>query len=115
MINKINSQFYNQVEGKTMNGYFKDGVIDYIRAKGSPAESIYFVQDKDSAFTGMNRADGSVIDMYFIKQDLNKVKFVNDVHGKLYPIRQIPKDQKFLKKFAWLEKRRPKNKLELFE
>lgn len=115
MINKINSQFYNQVEGKTINGYFKDGVIDYIRAKGSPAESIYFVQDKDSAFTGMNRADGSVIDMYFIKQDLNKVKFVNDVHGKLYPIRQITKDQKFLKKFAWLEKRRPKNKLELFE
>ena len=115
MINKINAQFYNQVAGKTINGYFKDGVIDYLNVKGSPAESIYFLQDKDSAFTGMNRADGSVIDMYFIKQQLDQVKFLNDVHGKLYPIRQIPKDQRYLKKFAWLDKRRPKNKLELFE
>ncbi|HEV8079704.1 MAG TPA: OstA-like protein [Chitinophagaceae bacterium] len=115
MANKINSEFYNQVAGKTINGYFKNGIADYMRVKGSPAESIYYVQDKDSAFTGMNRADGSVIDMYFIKQQLNTVKFLNDVHGKLYPIRQIPQDQKFLKKFTWQEKRRPKNKLELFE
>ena len=115
MINKINAEFYNQVKGKTINGYFKDGVIDYMRVKGSPAESIYFVQDKDSAFTGMNNADGSVIDMFFIKQQLDKVKFVNDVHGKLYPMRQIPQDKKYLKKFVWLDKRRPKNKLELFE
>ncbi|MDB5198671.1 MAG: hypothetical protein JWO92_634 [Chitinophagaceae bacterium] len=115
MINKINSEFYNQVAGKTINGYFKKGVIDYVRVKGSPAESIYFVQDQDSAFSGMNHADGSVIDMYFIKQQLDKVKFLNDVHGKLYPMRRIPQDQKYLKKFIWLDKRRPKNKLELFE
>jgi lipopolysaccharide export system protein LptA len=115
MINKINSEFYNQVEGKTINGYFKEGAIDYLRIKGSPAESIYFLQDKDSAFSGMNHADGSVIEMYFIKQQLDEVKFLNDVHGKLYPIRQIPKDQKYLKRFVWLDKRRPKNKLELFE
>ena len=115
MINRINPEFYNQVAGKTINGYFKNGAIDYLRVKGSPAESIYYVQDKDSAFTGMNHADGSVIDMFFIKQKLDKVKFVNDVHGKLYPISQIPAGQKYLKKFNWLDKRRPKNRLELFE
>ncbi|MDQ6756097.1 MAG: hypothetical protein M3004_04095 [Bacteroidota bacterium] len=113
--NKINESFYNQISGRTINGYFTNGVIDYIRAKGSPAESIYYLQDKDSAFTGMNRADGSVIEMYFVKQELNKGKLENDVHGKLYPMRQIPKDQKYLKNFIWLDKRRPKNKLELFE
>jgi hypothetical protein len=63
----------------------------------------------------MNNADGSVIDMFFKNQQLDKVKFINDVHGKLYPIRQIPNDKKFLKKFVWLDKRRPKSKLELFE
>jgi len=26
---------YNQVKGKTLNGIFKDGVIDYMRAKGN--------------------------------------------------------------------------------
>lgn len=115
VVNKSNNQFYNQVAGKTINGYFNDGVIDYVRVKGQKAESIYYVQDKDSAYVGMNRATGDVIDMYFLKNELNKVKFVNDVHGIMHPIRQIPEDQRFLKDFIWEDKRRPKNKLELFE
>jgi hypothetical protein len=53
--------------------------------------------------------------MYFINNELNKVKFVNDVHGMMYPMKQIPPDEKFLKNFRWEDKRRPKNKLELFE
>jgi hypothetical protein len=33
----------------------------------------------------------------------------------MYPIKKTPEDQKKLKGFEWLDKRRPKNKLELFE
>lgn len=115
VVNKSNKQFYNQISGKTINGYFINGAIDYVRVKGQKAESIYYVQDKDSAYVGMNRASGDVIDMYFLKSELNKVKFVNDVHGVMHPIRQIPEDQKFLNGFIWEDKKRPKNKLELFE
>lgn len=115
VVNKSNKQFYNQISGKTINGYFINGAIDYVRVKGQKAESIYYVQDKDSAYVGMNRASGDVIDMYFLKSELNKVKFVNDVHGVMHPIRQIPDDQKFLNGFIWEDKKRPKNKLELFE
>ena len=115
IINEVNNQFYNQISGRTLNGYFKDGGLDYMRVKGSPAESIFYPQDNDSAFTGMNRCKGDVIDVYFIDKAINKVKFINDVDGTMYPIKQIPADQKFLKGFAWQDKRRPKNKLELFE
>ena len=115
IINEVNHQLYNQISGRTLNGYFKDGGLDYLKVKGSPAESIFYPQDDDSAFTGMNRCKGDVIDVYFIDKAINKVKFVNDVDGTMYPIKQIPADQKFLKGFAWQDKRRPKNKLELFE
>ena len=115
IINRTKANKFNQMAGKTINGYLKDGSINYVRVKGTPAESIYYVQDKDSAFVGLNRASGDVIDLYFLKEELNKVKFVNDVKGKLIPMRLIPDDQKYLKNFQWLEKRRPKNKLELFE
>ncbi|MEP6615719.1 MAG: OstA-like protein [Ginsengibacter sp.] len=115
IINKSSNNFYNQIAGRTINGYFKEGVINYVRVRGQKAESIYYAQDKDSAYIGMNRATGDVIDMYFIKNQLNKVKFVNDVHGIMHPMNQIPEDQRFLKNFKWLDKRRPKNKLELFE
>ena len=115
IINKTRGNRFNQMAGKTINGYLKDGSINYVRVKGVPAESIYYVQDQDSSFVGMNRATGDVIDLYFIKEELNKVKFVNDVKGKLLPMKQIPEDQKYLKTFNWQEKRRPKNRLELFE
>ena len=63
----------------------------------------------------MNRCKGDVIDVYFVDKNVNKVKFINEVDGILYPMRQIPDDQKNLKGFKWWESRRPKNKLELFE
>ncbi len=115
IVNKANDAMYNQIAGRTLNGYFTNGVIDYVRIKGSPAESIYYPQDDDSAYVGMNRSSGDVIDIYFVKKELNKVKFINNVDGVLYPLKQIPADKKELKGFKWLNSRRPKNKLELFE
>ena len=115
IINQTADQLFNQIGGRTVHGYFKDGAIDYVQVKGSPAESIFYPQDDDSAYTGMNRSSGDVIDIYFVKKELNKVKFVNNVDGVMYPIRQIPADKKQLRNFKWLDSRRPKNKLELFE
>ncbi|MEO8766171.1 MAG: OstA-like protein [Ginsengibacter sp.] len=115
IINKTTQGFYNQIAGKTINGYFVNGSIDYMRVRGSQSESIYYAQDDDSAYVGMNRATGDVIDLYFKNDDLKKVLFVNDVKGKMYPMKQIPEDQKYLKNFMWLNDRRPKTKLELFE
>ncbi|MBC7887421.1 MAG: hypothetical protein H7Z13_05985 [Ferruginibacter sp.] len=115
IINQANKKMYNQIAGRTLNGYFKDGELDYVRAKGSPAESVYYPQDDDSAYIGMNRSKGDVIDIYFLNKEINKIKFINDVDGTLFPMRQIPEDQKYLKNYKWQDKRRPKNKLELFE
>ena len=115
VVNKTREGFYNQMAGKTMNGYFIGGKIDYMRVKGSQAESIYYMQDDDSAYIGMNRATGDVIDLYFKNEELKRVLFVNEVKGNMYPMRQIPGDQTELKNFKWLDQRRPKNKLELFE
>lgn len=115
VINKTKEGLFNQMGGRTINGYFTDGAIESIRVKGTPAESVFYPQDDDSAYIGMNRSSGDVIDIFFVKKELNKIKFINDVNGTLYPLDQVPPDAKFLKKFAWLDNRRPKNKLELFE
>lgn len=115
IVNRTKEGFFNQMSGKTINGYFINGKIDYMRVKGSQSESIYYMQDEDSAYIGMNRATGDVIDMYFKDDDLIKVLFINQIQGKMYPMKEIPEDQKQLKSFKWLEERRPKNKAELFE
>jgi hypothetical protein len=115
IINQINQNMYNQIGGRLMNGYFKAGALDYMRVRGAPAESVFYPQDDDSAYTGLNRCKGDLIDIYFADKAVNKVKFVNEVDGVLYPMKQIPEDQRYLAKFKWLDKLRPKNKLELFE
>ena len=115
VINKTKEGFFNQMSGKTIVGDFTNGNIDVIRTKGSPAESIFYPQDNDSAYIGMNRSKGDAIDIIFINKTINKIKYINDVNGTLYPLKQIPLELKFLKNFNWQENKRPKSKLELFE
>jgi lipopolysaccharide export system protein LptA len=115
VVNKTKEGFFNQMCGKTINGYFDNGKINYLRTKGSPAESIFYPQDDDSAYIGMNKSKGDVIDIFFKEQAVFKIKYINEVSGTLYPIGQIPQSTSKLKNFSWQEKRRPKNKLEIFE
>lgn len=112
-INKTRESFYNQIKGNRLNGFFKDGNIDYLRAKGN-AESVYYLQDSDSAYVGMNYAQADAISMYFVEKELKKVAWVNTVSGTTYPMGQIPDDKKQLRNFSWQENRRPKTKLDLF-
>jgi len=113
VVNRTGHNLYNQIRGNTLNGYFLDGVIDHMRAKGN-AESIYYVQDEDSAYVGVNRSTADIIDMRFQNRELNKVVFVNDVRGTTTPMRMVNFTEMRLRNFKWLEERRPKTKFELF-
>ena len=115
VVGKSNFNMYNQVKGNTLNGYFKDGSIDYMRSKGS-AEAVYFIKDDSMALVGVNRVNkADVIDMIFLNKQLNKVVLRNDADGVMYPIKKVNLDEMKLRNFKWLEERRPKTKFELFE
>jgi hypothetical protein len=113
VVNKSGPNLYNQIKGNTLNGYFVEGAIDHMRARGN-AESIYYIKDEDSAFVGVNRSTADVIDMRFQNKELNKVVFINDVKGSTTPFRQVKYDEMRLRNFKWLDNRRPKTKFELF-
>ncbi|RYY31426.1 MAG: hypothetical protein EOO04_01250 [Chitinophagaceae bacterium] len=113
-VNKSGENMFNQLKGTTLNGYFKDGVMDYMRAKGT-AESVYYARDKEDLLVGINRVAGDIIDMRFKDKELNRVVVMNEVKGTMYPVSQIPEEQKTLRNFKWQEDLRPKTKLELLE
>jgi lipopolysaccharide export system protein LptA len=114
IINEVEPSVYNQVKSSRMDGYFKEGQIDSVRARGV-AESVYFIQDDDSAYTGINQTKSDVMDVYFRNGDLNKVVFRSAVKGTLWPISQKTPGEMRLPGFNWLESRRPKTKYELME
>jgi lipopolysaccharide export system protein LptA len=113
-INLSDSNMYNQIKGNRLNGFFKNGEIDYMRAQGN-AESIYYVKDDKNYLVGINNATSDIIDMRFKNKELNKVVFISDVTGTLYPIRKATEENKYLRGFKWLENLRPKTKFELME
>lgn len=112
-VQKVGPDYYNQVKGRTINGYFINGDLDNIRAKGN-SESIYYAQDDSSKFIGVNRATADVIDMYFVNREAQKVVFRSNLQGTSYPMRQMNAADMRLRSFKWIDDRRPKTKYELF-
>ncbi|MBS1934448.1 MAG: hypothetical protein JST96_10650, partial [Bacteroidetes bacterium] len=114
IVNQLATNMYNQIKGTTINGYFKNGEMDYMRAKGN-AESYYYAQDANKALVGVNHSTADVIDMIFRDKALNRVVLRSDAEGTMYPIRQVVLDDMRLRGFKWYENKRPKTKFELFE
>ena len=120
LVNKIDPEIFNQVKSTKMDGFFSEGSLDSIRAKGF-AECIYFIQDEDSAYTGINESKSDALDIYFSAgtdgkdKKLQKVVFRSDVTGTIWPIKQKDPKEMRLPNFQWLENKRPKTKFELME
>jgi hypothetical protein len=70
-----------------MDAYFIDGAIDSVRARGS-AECVYYIQDEDSAFTGINQSNAELMDVYFKEKEIQRVVFRTAVKGTIWPMKQ---------------------------
>ena len=113
LVNMLETGVYNQVKSTRMDAYFKDGNIDSVRANGS-AQCIYYLQDEDSAYTGINETKSDIMDIYFNKQAVQKVIFRSSVTGTVWPIKQKDPGKMKLENFRWLDAKRPKTKFDLF-
>lgn len=112
-IQKVDVNYYNQVKGRTINGDFVNGDIEHLRAKGN-AESVYYGQDEDNKYVGVNRASSDIIDMYFANKEAQRVVFRSSLSGTSYPMGQVDHNELRLRGFLWHEDIRPKTKYDLF-
>lgn len=71
MVSEVQPAVYNQIKSTNMDGFFKEGLLDSVRARGA-AESIYFIQDKDSSFSSSNQTQSDAINIYFDTGELKK-------------------------------------------
>ena len=110
----IKPEIFNQVKSTRMDAYFIDGTIDSVRARGS-AECVYYIQDEDSAFTGINQSNSELMDVYFKDKELQRVVFRTAVKGTIWPMKQKTPQEMHLQNFRWRDAERPKTKYELFE
>ncbi|BDQ11374.1 OstA-like protein [Sediminibacterium sp. TEGAF015] len=112
-INKVDSvDYYNQLKGTTINANFVDGKIQDMRAKGN-AENVYYAQDEEKNFIGVNKSTADIIDVFFEESKPQKVVFLRNLEGTTYPMRNTNHEDLKIRGFRWLENLRPKSKFDL--
>lgn len=112
-INKVDSvDYYNQLRGTTINANFVDGKINDMRAKGN-AENVYYAQDEEKNFIGVNKSSADVIDVFFEDSKPQKVVFLRNLEGTTYPMRSTNHEDLKIRGFKWLESLKPKSKYDL--
>jgi lipopolysaccharide export system protein LptA len=114
-MSKVDSSIYfNQVRGNSIDALFDStGQVHFLTAKGS-AENIYYAQDEQKGFVGVNKNSCDLIEINFTDGKPKRVKFINNLEGGLLPMRgKTNHDELKLKSFNWQDKLRPKSKFDI--
>ena len=112
-VERLDSANYNQVTGKEMKAFFKDGEMNQVDVIGS-VRLVYYPMEKDSTYIGMNISETSQLSMFIENRKLKKMIMSPKSNGTLYPMSQIPSDKKRLDNFAWFDYVRPLSKNDIF-
>jgi lipopolysaccharide export system protein LptA len=112
------SEFFNQVSGKNLVGYFEKNKIYYAEIDGN-TRCIYYIWDenkkqKTKKLTGVNIGLSKQLHLYFDKGELNKMSAIKDAEFYMDNLKNIPLDDRQLKGFIYLENDRPKTPLDVF-
>lgn len=100
-------KLFNQMAGKEMLAYIRDQELHMIEVNGN-VETIFFPQEEDGAFMGVNRTASSYAKIWVKDQKLERVVFTTATTGVMYPFKDVTEDQMKLPNFFWAADERPK-------
>ena len=110
----VDSTLFNQVSGKEMKAFFRNGEMYKTQVDGS-VRSVYYPMDSDSLLMGMNTAESSTLEVYLEHQKLERMVMRPKSTAEFYPMAQIPRGKSKLQTFLWLDYLRPVDKLDIFK
>ena len=112
-VEKLDSVNYNQVTGKDIKAYFKNGEMHQVDVIGSVCV-VYYPMESDSTLIGMNVSETSLLNIYLENRKMKKMVMSPKSNGTLYPMLQLPPDKMKLENFNWFDYIRPLNKEDIF-
>lgn len=113
-ISMLDSLSFDQIKGRNMVGHFLEGVLKRIEVFGN-GETIYNLTDEGSKkVNAINKAICSDIVIYIEDNAVSRIKFIDRPDATLYPPKELPQEERFLKNFKWHADRRPQSKQDIF-
>lgn len=110
IVERVDTNQYNQISGREVKAYFADGNIDKTDVEGNVLVIYYYTETGDSRAFGMNTTECTYLTAYMKDRQVDKLLIKNQSNGVFYPITQIPTGKDRLPNFAWLNKLRPLSK-----
>jgi hypothetical protein len=105
-IKQEGSAEYDQLAGKEMFAYVRDGDVYLVDVQGN-AETVFYPREEDGTYLGVNRTQSSFVKMYLEEQQIHHVLFTTATTGVMIPMDQATEDDKYLTTFFWAEQERP--------
>lgn len=107
VISKDSLAHFNQVKGREMEIFFKNGFLNKTIVNGN-GESIYHLQEADGVLS-LNKMRCSNMALYFEKNTVTEIRTYTQVDGSLIPESEILPIDKRLRGFEWFaSNRKPK-------
>ncbi len=112
-IQRNDSVHYNQITGREMKAYFKNGDIDKADVIGNVL-AVFYPLDADSAMIGMNTTEASNLTIYFKMRAVDRIVVRSRSNGIMFPMDKIDEKKMFLANFNWFDRIRPRDPEDVF-
>ena len=112
-IQRNDSVHYNQITGREMKAYFKNGDIDKADVIGNVL-AVFYPLDADSAMIGMNTTEASNLTIYFKMRAVDRIVVRSRSNGIMFPMDKIDEKKMFLSNFNWFDRIRPRDPEDVF-
>jgi lipopolysaccharide export system protein LptA len=114
IVSKVDSIRFNQIRGKVITGYFRDGDLYKVDVNGN-GQTIYYSQDEEKKFIGVNRGESSDLLIFLENSTIKTISFLNDPDATFYPIMELTPEELRLKEFSWRIALRPLRKEDIYK
>lgn len=106
VINENSESIFNQMKGQSVFANFREGKLIDMVLEGN-SESIYFLQDDNEAYIGMNRSLCNKILVLFSEDKMSNIKFLSNPASTMTPLINLKASQMKLGGFKWHIENRP--------
>ena len=107
MVEQLDTAHYNQISGRDIKAYFRNGEIDHTDVEGNVEVIYYYREEGDTLFVGMNTTEASLLTAYMVERQVDKLFITGKSNGVFYPMDQIPSEKRKLSAFGWFSHIRP--------
>jgi len=111
---QIDSLHFDQIRGRNITGYFRDNELDRVWVEGN-GESIYFAEDSDEKYIGINKAVCSDMMIYLDSGGISSITFYVEPDATLHTLFELSEEEKKLRGLRWLGDIRPLSREDIFD